>query len=70
MDFVDRLQSIPERASLLNMYEAEVSDPGYTSKDLERYRHATASDVAGYARQVLSPSALVVLTIVPKKEAK
>jgi predicted Zn-dependent peptidase len=70
MDFVDRLQSIPERASLLNMYEAEVSDPGYTSRDLERYRHATASDVAGYARQVLSPSAVVVLTIVSKKEAK
>jgi predicted Zn-dependent peptidase len=70
MDFVDRLQSIPERASLLNMYEAEVSDPGYASRDLERYRHATASDVAGYARQVLSPSAMVVLTIVPKKETK
>jgi zinc protease len=68
-DFVDRLQSVPERASLLNMYQAEVNDPGYTARDLERYRHATASDLAAYARQVLSPNAMVVLTIVPKKDA-
>lgn len=69
-DFVDRLQSVPERASLLNMYEAEVSDPGYASRDLERYRHATATDIVGYARQILSPDAMVVLTIVPKKDVK
>jgi len=69
-DFVDRLQSVPERASLLNMYEAEVSDPGYAARDLERYRHATASDIVGYARQILSPDAMVVLTIVPKKDVK
>jgi zinc protease len=68
MDFVDRLQSVPERASLLNMYEAEVSDPGYAAKDLERYRNATASDIVGYCRHVLSPDAMVVLTIVPKKD--
>jgi zinc protease len=69
-DFVDRLQSVPERASLLNMYQAEVNDPGYTARDLERYRHATSSDLAAYARQVLSPNAMVILTIVPKKDKK
>jgi zinc protease len=69
-DFVDRLQSIPERASLLNMYQGEVGDPGYASKDLDRYRRATPSDVMAYARQVLSPNAVVVLTILPKKDAK
>ncbi len=70
MDFVDRLQSVPERASLLNMYEAEVNDPGYAARDLERYRHATATDIVSYARQILSPDAMVVLTIVPKKDVK
>jgi zinc protease len=70
MDFVDRLQSVPERASLLNMYQAEVNEPGFASRDLDRYRRATASDVAGYAKQVLSPGAMVALTVVPKKDAK
>jgi zinc protease len=70
MDFVERLQSVAERASLLNMYEAEVRDPGYAGRDLERYRHATTTDVASYARQVLSPEGLVVLTIVPRNEPK
>jgi predicted Zn-dependent peptidase len=70
MDFVERLQSVAERASLLNMYEAEVRDPGYAGRDLERYRHATTTDVESYARQVLSPEALVVLTIVPRNEPK
>jgi zinc protease len=68
MDFIDRLQSVPERASLLNMYQAEVSDPGYAAKDLERYRNATASDIVGYSRHVLAPDAMVVLTISPKKD--
>ena len=70
MEFVDRLQSVPERASLLNMYQAETGDPGYASRDLGRYRRATAPDLLSYAKSVLSPDALVVLTIVPKKETK
>ncbi len=68
MEFVDRLQSIPERASLLNAYEAEVGDPGYAQKDLDRYRRASSADVLGAAKRVLVPDAVVVLTIVPRKE--
>ena len=68
MAFVDRLQAIPERASLLNMYQAEVGDPGYVQRDLDRYRHATAADLLSYAKKVLLPDSLVVLTVVPKKE--
>jgi predicted Zn-dependent peptidase len=70
MAFVDRLQGVPARASLLNMYQAELGDPGYVQRDLDRYRRATATDLLGYAKKVLLPDALVVLTIVPKKEAK
>jgi zinc protease len=70
MAFVDRLQGIPARASLLNMYQSEVGDPGYVQRDLDRYRRATASDLAVYAKKVLLPDAVVVLTIVPRKEAK
>jgi len=70
MAFVDRLQGIAERASILNDYQAETGDPGYVQKDLDRYRHATTKDVLGYAKKVLDPNAMVILTIVPKKEAK
>jgi zinc protease len=66
-DFVDRLQSVAERASLLNAYEAEVGDPGYIQTDLERYRRAMPADLLSVAKKVLVPDALVVLTILPKK---
>ncbi len=70
MEFVDRLQGVEERASLLNMYQAETGDPGYVQHDLERYRHASEKDLLAYAKKVLVPDAVVVLTIVPRKEAK
>jgi|CZKU01.1.fsa_nt_gi zinc protease len=70
MEFVDRLQSLEERASLLNMYQAETGDPGFVQHDLDRYRHATEKEVLAYAKRVLLPDAAVVLTIVPRKEAK
>ena len=66
MDFVDRLQSVAERASLLNEYEAEVGDPGFIQADLDRYRNASTADLATYAKKVLVADKLVVLTILPK----
>jgi predicted Zn-dependent peptidase len=66
--FVEQLQSIPARASLLNEYQVEVGDPGYVQKDLGRYRKATPADLLDAARRVLAPDAMVVLTIVPRKE--
>ncbi len=70
MSFVDGLQGVPARASLLNLYQAELGDPGFVQRDLDRYRHATAADLLSYAKKVLLPDAVVVLTIVPKKEAR
>jgi zinc protease len=69
MAFVDGLQSVPERASLLNIYQTELGDPGYVQRDLDRYRKATAPDLRTYAKKVLLPDSMVVLTIVPRKEA-
>jgi predicted Zn-dependent peptidase len=66
MGFVDRLQSIPARASLLNAYQVEVGDPGYVQRDLGRYRKATPQDLLVYAKKVLVPDAMVILTTVPK----
>ena len=49
-DFVDRLQSIAERARLLTSYWAEKGDPGYVRKDLARYDSATAEGVLDAAK--------------------
>jgi predicted Zn-dependent peptidase len=68
--FVERLQGIPARAALLNEYQVEVGDPGYVQRDLDRYRKATAADVLDAAKRFLVPDAMVVLTIVPRKEGK
>jgi len=67
--FVTRLESVRERASLLNMYQAEVSDPGYTPKDLARYRAATREGIRGVAEKVLAPNARVILKVVPRAKA-
>jgi predicted Zn-dependent peptidase len=66
--FVTRLESVRERASLLNMYQAELKDPGYAPKDLERYRTATAAGIRDQAAKYLDPKARVILRVVPKKE--
>jgi zinc protease len=63
---VERLQSVGERASLLNMYQAEVGDPGYVQRDLDRYRRATGVNVQATVAKYLDPNARVILRIVPR----
>lgn len=63
-----RLESLRERASLLNAYEEETGDPGYLSKDLARYRAVTPRDLREVAAATLSKTAHVVLTVVPAPE--
>jgi predicted Zn-dependent peptidase len=66
--FVDRLQGVSARASLLNAYEAEIGDPGYVQRDLNRYRRATRPEVRAAAEKYLQPNKVAVLTVVPKKK--
>jgi zinc protease len=65
--FITRLESVRERASLLNMYQAEVNDPGYAAKDLERYRSATKEGIRAIAAKYLPANARVIVRVVPKK---
>jgi predicted Zn-dependent peptidase len=44
MAFVDSLQDVATRAALLNAYQADLGDPGFVQRDLDRYRRATAQD--------------------------
>lgn len=68
--FVLRLEGVRERASLLNMYQAEAKDPGYAQKDLERYRRATKDQLRTAAETYLLPNARVVVRVVPKPKPK
>ena len=43
------LESLQERASKLNRYQAMVGDPGFLQADLMRYRESTAADVQAAA---------------------
>ncbi|MDB4994500.1 MAG: protease, insulinase family/protease, insulinase family [Myxococcaceae bacterium] len=65
--FVARLESVRERASILNMYQAELGDPGYAENDLARYRKTTAELVRGTAARFLDPNARVIIRVIPKK---
>jgi zinc protease len=65
--FVTRLESVRERASLLNMYQAELKDPGFAAKDLDRYRVATKEGIRDVAAKYLLSSARVIVRVVPKK---
>lgn len=68
--FVVRLESVRERASLLNMYQAEVKDPGFAPQDLERYRRATKDRIRAAAETYVLPDARVILRVVPKKKGE
>jgi predicted Zn-dependent peptidase len=68
--FVMRLESVRERASILNMYQAELKDPGFAEKDLQRYRDATKEGIRDVAAKVLLPNARVILRVVPKAKPK
>ena len=64
--FVSRLQSVSERASLLNRYEAGKGDPGFAEKDLQRYRDVTPASLQATMKRVFDPNARVILRVVPK----
>jgi hypothetical protein len=49
------------------MYQAEMKDPGFAQKDLERYRGATKESIKDTIDKVMLPNARVILRVVPKK---
>ena len=67
--FVERLQSLARRASLLNGYQRTKGDPGFAEQDLaalpRRHRRLAARD--GEARPCCS-NARVILRVVPKDQ--
>ena len=68
--FLKHLQGVRERASLLNLYEAERGDPGFLARDLNRYREATATGIKDVVAKTLDPKARVILRVVPQGTMK
>jgi zinc protease len=66
--FMGRLQTLGGfggKSDQLNAYAVFLNDPGYLSRDLDRYRRATAASLHAAARQVLGTGGCVVLSCVP-----
>jgi zinc protease len=61
--FVQRLQSLATRASMLNGYFAEKGDPGFIAGDLKRYQDATPEALQRFAQATLPPTGRVLLRI-------
>ncbi|MFO0678496.1 MAG: pitrilysin family protein [Polyangiaceae bacterium] len=66
--FVHKLETVRERASLLNLYEADLGDPGFVGKDLARYAKVDAKSIRDAVTRWLDPKTRVILRVVPKKE--
>ena len=66
--FVHGLEGVRQRASLLNLYQAEQGDPGFVQKDLDRYRKATTDGIKEIAARTLDPSKRVVLRVLPREK--
>lgn len=67
--FMYRLQTVGGfggKSDQLNAYNVFMQDPGYFSRDLARYRHATAMSVRDAARAHLRADRRVLLSVVPK----
>jgi zinc protease len=67
--FVRRLQSVAERASMLNTYETYRGDPGFAEQDLKRYRDVTAASLQAQVKRTLDLKARVILRVVPKAKS-
>jgi len=59
-----QLQRVGGRADVLNMYNQYTGDPGYLSKDIERYARVTPADVQRAVRAHLGKNARAVVLAV------
>ncbi len=68
--FVTRLEGLRDRAALLNLYQAEVGDPGYVASDLARYRTVDAESIRKTAETYLPSGARVIVRVEPKPRGR
>lgn len=65
------LESLEEKADLLNRYLFHFGRPGAIDRDLARYSKITPATTSAWAKRVLDPQARLILHVLPReKEAK
>jgi zinc protease len=70
--FIGRLQTLGGfggKSDQLNAYAVFLNDPGYLSRDLERYRASTADTLRDVATRVLGCPGRVVVSVIPHGRA-
>ena len=69
--FWSDLESLEEKADLLNRYLFHFGNPGAIGTDLARYSKVTPQSTAAWAKKILDPRARLILHVLPEnKEAK
>ena len=68
-DLLQGIESLSGRASRLLYYDIFAADPGYLSRDLDRYEKATPQDLESWAQKLLRESQRVVIRVNPNPAA-
>ncbi|HIF41132.1 MAG TPA: insulinase family protein [Planctomycetes bacterium] len=63
--FLRRLESVEEKADLLNRNQFHFGEPDSFKRDLDRYRNATVDSCVEWGRKVLGQEGRVILRVVP-----
>lgn len=66
--FYERLESISQKADLLNSYYTNTGDPGYLSQDIARYRSVNAQSIQATFSTYIQNKNRVVLHVHPAKQ--
>ena len=65
--FLRRLESVEEKADLLNRNQFHFGEPDSFKRDLDRYRNTTVDSCVEWGREVLGQEGRVILRVVPEK---
>ena len=63
---MNRVQALLQKADKLNEYQFGYGEPDSFQRDLDRFRKADPAGVRGWANQVLTPKARLIMRILPE----
>lgn len=66
--FWSDLESLEEKADLLNRYLFHFGNPGAIERDLGRYSKITAGSTSAWAKKVLKPNGRLILHVLPEEK--
>jgi zinc protease len=67
LGMISSLQSVQARADKLNEYEYYFGEPDSLQRDLDRFRKASVTSVRDAAKNVITPEARLIMTVLPEE---